>query len=116
MPDYVDYWDDKSRTQKRRVCTAAEQAAIDAARAVSPVPARVTRKAARLALAKAGKFHMVQPAIDSMPEPQRTLVQIEWDDSQTFERASSTVAMIGAAIGSTSAELDALFIAAATLE
>lgn len=116
MPDYIDYWDDKSQTQKRRACTAAEQAAIDASRVVSPVPARVSRKAARLALAQAGKFHLVQPAINSMPEPQRTIVQIEWDDSTTFERASSTVALIGTAIGASSSELDALFVTASTIE
>ena len=119
MPDYVDYWDEKEGKQKRRLCTPAEQAQVDAARsaaAVPVVPMVVSRKAARLALAHEGLFHQVQTAIDAMPEPERTLTQIEWDDSLTFERNSVTVNTIGAALGLTSELLDALFVTAGTLE
>lgn len=33
MADFIDYWDDAEEKQKRRQCTAAEQAELDAIRA-----------------------------------------------------------------------------------
>lgn len=119
MTDYVDYWDEEDGEQKRRACTAEEQAQIDSQRAaasVPQVPESVSRKAARLALAHEGLFHLIQPSIDAMEEPQRTLTQIEWDDSLTFERSNTTVIAIGAALGLNDELLDALFVTAATLE
>jgi hypothetical protein len=119
MPDYVDYWDEEEGKQKRRACTPAEQSEVDKARATASVPIvpkSVSRKAARLALAHEGLFHLVQPAIDALPEPQRTLTQIEWNDSLTFQRDSPVVNAIGAAIGLNSELLDALFVTAGTLE
>lgn len=80
------------------------------------VPQSVTRKAARLALLNAGKFHLVQPAIDALDEPDRSFVQIEWDDSLTFERDSSTLLLLAGALDISDAELDALFIAAEALQ
>lgn len=119
MTDYVDYWDEKAGKQKRRACTVEEQAEVDARRAAAAlpyVPQTVSRKAARLALAHEGLFHLVQPAIDAMTDPQRTLTQIEWDDSLTFERNNATVIAIGTALGLNDELLDALFATAGTLE
>lgn len=80
------------------------------------VPDRVTRRQARQALLLAGLLDSVQPAIDAIPNPtQRGLAQIEWDDSQDFERQRPLVIGIGAALGLDAAALDALFIQAATL-
>ena len=48
----------------------------------NPVPEKVTRRQARQALVLAGKFNLVQTAIDSISDPvQKQLMQIEWDDS-----------------------------------
>lgn len=117
------FWNEKANdgkgAQETRAATQAEQdevAARQAAAVVPVVPASVSRKAARLALAHEGLFHQVQPAIDAMQEPERTLTQIEWDDSLTFERNSITVNTIGAALGLDSELLDALFVTAGTLE
>lgn len=83
---------------------------------VLPVPASVTRRQARQALVLAGKFDLVQPAIDAIPNAlQRKLMQIEWDDSQAFERDRPSLIAIGGAIGLTSAEVDDLFRTAVTL-
>ena len=58
----------------------------------------------------------MQPAIDAIADPlQRGLVQIEWDDSQTFERQRPTLIALATAIGMDDAELDALFTQAAAL-
>lgn len=82
----------------------------------NPVPESVTRRQAKQALAINGKLSLVQPAIDAIPDPaQRTLIQIEWDDSQEFQRNRASVIGIGTAIGLDSAGIDALFRQAVTL-
>ena len=76
----------------------------------------VTRRQARQALVLNGKFDLVQPAIDAIPDAtQRKLMQIEWDDSQVFERDRPSLIALGTAIGLTSAQIDNLFATAATL-
>lgn len=83
---------------------------------VVPVPASVTRRQARQALVLAGKFDLVQIAINAIPNPlQRKLMQIEWDDSLTFERNRPSLISIGAAIGLTPSNIDDLFKTAVTL-
>lgn len=80
------------------------------------VPSRVTRRQARQALALAGLFAAVQPAIDAIPDPQqRQLAQIEWDDSQDFERERPLLIELGHAIGLDDAGIDELFIQAGAL-
>lgn len=80
------------------------------------VPAKVTRRQARQALAMGGLMAAVQPAIDAIPDPmQRQLAQIEWDDSQDFERDRALLIQLGHAIGLTDAGIDALFIQAGGL-
>lgn len=83
---------------------------------VGGVPQEVTRRQARQALLLAGKLDLVQPAIDAIEDPQqRAIMQIEWDDSQTFQRQRPTLIALGTAIGLTSTDLDDLFTQAATL-
>lgn len=79
-------------------------------------PMTVTRRQARQALLLAGKLDLVQPAIDAIPDAtQRGLMQIEWDDSQEFERNRPSLIAIGGAIGLDDAGIDALFVQAAAL-
>lgn len=81
-----------------------------------PVPASVTRRQAKQALLQAGLLDSVQPAIDAIPDAtQRGLAQIEWDDSQEFERHRPMLIGLATAIGLTSEQIDELFIAAAGL-
>lgn len=80
------------------------------------VPQAVTRRQARQALLMAGRLPDVQPAIDAIADPmQRGMVQIEWDDSQVFERTRPTLLALATAIGMTDEDLDALFTQAAQL-
>lgn len=80
------------------------------------VPQSVTRRQARQALLLRGKFHLVQPAIDAIPDATaRGLMQIEWDDSQDFVRSRESVTAIGTAIGLDSIALDEIFTFAASL-
>lgn len=84
--------------------------------ALLPVPQSVSRCQARKALLLAGKLDLVQPAIDAIADATgKALAQIEWDDAQNFLRTSATLAQIGAAIGLSSNDIDALFRQAAAL-
>jgi hypothetical protein len=102
-------------------CTQARAAGVVAADPVPPapvgsVPYEVTRRQARQALILAGKFDLVQPAINAIADPvQRKLMQSEWDDSQVFVRTRPALVSMGHAIGLDDAGLDALFIAASKL-
>ena len=90
--------------------------AFTAPEVVIPVPLKVTRRQARQALVLAGKYDLVQVAIDAISDAtQRKLMQIEWDDSLEFERTRPSLIAIGTAIGLSSAQIDDLFITAATL-
>lgn len=81
------------------------------------VPQSVTRRQARQALLLAGKLDDVQPAINAITDPvQRGLLQIEWEDSLTFERQRPNLIALAAAIGLNAAALDALFVTAGGLQ
>lgn len=111
----VCYWENGA--QQERDATPEEVADIEARKtAPAPVPEAVTRRQAKQALAINGKLSLVQPAIDAIADPaQKALIQIEWDDSQEFQRNRYSVIAIGTAIGLNSAQLDDLFRTAATL-
>ena len=78
-------------------------------------PQEVTMRQARLALLENGLLANVQPAINSLPEPDKTKAQIEWDYSNTLQRGNPFVAILGAALGLSSQDLDDLFIQASAL-
>ncbi len=96
--------------------TAARDAEIAAAAAAVFVPQTVTRRQARQALMLNGLLDTVPTLIAGIPDAtQRGLAQIEWEDSQVFERQRPLVLTIGGALGLDAGELDALFIQAAAL-
>lgn len=80
-----------------------------------PVPSEVTMRQARLALHAAGLLSSVEAAIDALPDPPRSAARIEWDHSQTVQRNRGIVQQLGTALGMSSAQLDALFIAAGAI-
>lgn len=81
-----------------------------------PVPSHVTARQARQALLLAGLLDSVPAALQSLPDPvQRGLALIEWEHSQEFERSRPLVVAMGPLLGLTSAQIDALFIQAASL-
>lgn len=81
----------------------------------TPVPASITMRQARLALLGAGMLAGVSAAIDALPEPQKSAAQIEWEYSNEVQRHNGFVEQLAPALGLTTAQLDALFIAAAKL-
>lgn len=79
------------------------------------VPQVVTMRQARLALNAAGLLASVNSTIASMPGPTGEAARIEWEFSSTVERHKSLVVSLTPALGLTDAQIDQLFITAATL-
>ena len=86
-----------------------------AAPVIPPRITKVTMRQARLALLGAGKLSMVDAAIASMPEPQKSAAHIEWEYSNEVQRHNSFVSALGPALGLTEEQIDALFVAASKL-
>jgi hypothetical protein len=104
---YIARWD-----REEPQPTAQDLAAV----VVPPaVPAEVTMRQARLALAAAGKLAAVDAAISSLSEPQKSAAQIEWEYSAAVRRTQPLVLALAPAIGLSDEQLDALFIQAAAL-
>lgn len=70
---------------------------------------------ARQALILAGLDESVESAVDAIPGVAGKLARAEWDKSQTVQRNRPLVNQLGAALGLTPQQIDALFITAATL-
>lgn len=69
---------------------------------------------ARLALLEAGRLAAVNAAIAAMPSPQKEAAQIEWEFASHVERQSPFLQGLAAAINLDGADLDQLFILAAS--
>jgi hypothetical protein len=81
----------------------------------TPVPEAVTMRQARLALLGAGLLSQVDAAIASLPSPQKEAAAIEWEYAQEVQRHNGLVPAMAQALGMTEAQLDDLFMQAATL-
>ena len=79
------------------------------------IPQEITMRQARLALLEHNLLANVQPAIDSLPEPNKTKAQIELEYSNALQRDNPFVAVLGAALGLTDEDIDNLFIEGATM-
>lgn len=75
----------------------------------------VTMRQARLALFEAGKLDMIAPAIEQLPEPERTKVRIEWEYAQEIRKDWPALQSLAQAIGLDAAALTEMFNYAATL-
>ena len=79
------------------------------------VPDRVTMRQARLALLAAGKYSNITGIINTLPVNQREAAAIEWEYALFISRKSALVSLLGTSLGFNSSQLDALFIAAASI-
>lgn len=100
--------------QETRALTPEELAELPAP-APPQVPQVVTMRQARLALLGAGLLAQVETAIDALSSPQKEAARIEWEYSQEVHRDRPFVQALGAAMGLSNEQLDALFTTAAGL-
>lgn len=83
---------------------------------VNSVPSTVTPRQIRLALIMSGvTLSTIEAAIDSLPEPRRSVAKVTWEYSVEFQRGNPLIASMGPALGLTDAQIDQLFMLAATL-
>lgn len=79
---------------------------------VTYIPYSVTPFQAKAALLQAGLLSSVQ-AVIAQASP---IAQLAWSDATEFTRDSPTIAALSAQLGLSSAQVDALFVAAAAIE
>lgn len=79
------------------------------------IPQRITARQSQLALLNAGLLDDVEATIEALPANVRAQVRIEWGRATHVERGSQVTQMVATALGLTSAQVDALFVAAAAL-
>jgi len=77
----------------------------------------ISRRQLRLALVRNGiSLASIDAAIASMPDGQdKEEAEIEWADAASFERLHPTLALIGAALGLTDAQIDAMWVQASAI-
>jgi len=75
----------------------------------------VSMRQARLALLAQNYLSLVEDAIDLIPEPDKSKVQIEWEYASIVERTSEWVSIMQPALGLDDEAMDDLFEFAATL-
>lgn len=76
----------------------------------------VSPRQIRQALILAGvSLQQIEDALDSLPEPTKSLARVEWEYSNAFERNRPLVNQVGTMLGWTSEQLDNLWITAANL-
>lgn len=110
----VAYWDEESMSQKEREMTPEELAQHEAdiaAGAVVVVPSEVTIRQAELALLDADLLDDVEDLVATLPRQ----YQSEWRRATVVMRDNGLVEIVRQQKGMTHAEIDQLFITAATL-
>lgn len=77
------------------------------------VPEVVSMRQARIALLAAGHLAAVTAAIAAMPGIEGDVARIEWEYAQDVRRDSPLIGALAPAVGLSSEQVDALFLAAA---
>lgn len=79
-------------------------------------PTQVSPRQIRLALIMSGiDLAMIEGAIASMPEPNKSLANVEWEYATYFARNNQLMNAMAQGLGMTDEQIDSLFILASTL-
>ncbi len=105
---------DYDRTTQGAFFIDGEWTVVDSTEQPTPVPQSVSRFQARAALHLAGLLDQVEGLMVDPSAP--TLARLAWADAQEFKRSSPTIASMAQALGLSDADVDALFISAATID
>lgn len=97
--------------------TEADAAADIANPAPEPVvvPASVTRRQLKEQLIRMDRIHEVEATVSAIPGTEGRVARNWWAEAVEFRRDHPLVASLGAALGLSSTEIDAAFVAAAQL-
>jgi hypothetical protein len=110
----VTAWDSDGTIHNRASLTPAQETTLEAVIAAhnpakAGVPQSISSVQAKVALLRAGLLGSVEAWVNT----QGAETQLVWNTTPAFNRNSGLIATGGAALGMTSAQLDALFITAA---
>lgn len=105
----------REMTSEEEVALEAQRA-LDAASHASQVPP-LTRRQLRMGLVLNGiALDQVDAALAGIEDPQgREIAKIEWEDAMQFERSHPLLQQVGTALGLVDAQIDAMWMQAATL-
>lgn len=82
----------------------------------APKISDVTPRQIRQALILSGvSIQQIEDALDSLPEPTKSLAKVEWEYSISFQRSHPLVNQVGSMLGWSSQQLDDLWKLAASL-
>lgn len=118
MENIVCYWDSDTHSQHVRPMTPAEivQRDADIAAAVAPVvPATLPMLNVRLALIRSGHMATVKSYVDVLPGVEGEQARAYLEYAQNVRRDHALVEGIRLKLALTHADMDALFISAASL-
>lgn len=80
------------------------------------VPEVVTPRQMRVALITSGiSLESIESIIDSLPEPDRSIIRVTWEYSTEFQRSNPFIASMAPLLNLTNSQVDDLFILASTL-
>lgn len=82
---------------------------------VAEMPQAITARQMRRALLDNGYLAQIESIIDSLQEPQRSRLRVDWQNTTEFKRDDQTIAALAPILGVTNQQLDRLFIAAAKI-
>lgn len=80
------------------------------------VPSEIPNWRAKVILSQMGLLEKIQAAMESLPEPQRTIVTLAWSGDAKLARQGQTVVALAAALGLSTLEVDDLFVAAEAIQ
>lgn len=82
----------------------------------TPVPLAVSPRQIRVALVMSGiPISTIEAMLNALPEPDKTVAKITWEYTIEFNRNHPMLLTLAPLLGLSSAQLDSLFILAATL-
>jgi hypothetical protein len=80
------------------------------------VPPEIPNWRAKAILSQMGMLEKIETAMESLPEPQRTIVTLAWNGDAKLARNGQTVIALAAALGLSSLQVDDLFVAAEAIQ
>ena len=103
---YLPKWDGEKWVE---ALTAEEIEAIS----IETVPEKITKLQLKVQLVKMGfDLQIIENAINTLPEPQKTLAFLSWTEATNFYRDNDMIASVGQMLNLTSEQIDELFIEA----
>lgn len=117
VPDYAHGVEnlDSANPDDYDIILTEEEIVVDPPVVQDLTPQSITNWRAKAVIEIAGLTSQVEAALAAMQGPEGIIARAAWNGNADFDRQGATVVSLAAAIGLTSAQIDALFIQAAAI-